>query len=97
MSMCVAVIHLFVLIFFFINSAGSDPRDDFLLFAILNSAAVTVLITLFWCREMHFFPIHHFDQIDTKMDLFLMKLLLLKFPGTPWQLLGWGAWGWGRI
>lgn len=35
-----------------------------------------------------FFPIHHFDQIATKMDLFLMKLLLIKFPGIPRQCWG---------
>ena len=34
---------------------------------------------------MHFFPIHHFDQIDTKMDLFLMKFLLITSPGTLQQ------------
>lgn len=47
---------------------------------------MAVLIAVSWCKEMHFFsPIHHFDQIETKMDLFLMKLLLIKSPRTLQQ------------
>ena len=86
MSVCIAVIHLLVI--FFISSSVRDPKNDFLLLAILNSAAVTVLVTVSQCKEMRFFPIHHFDQIATKMDLFLMKLFLIKFPGTPRQCWG---------
>ncbi|XP_042101626.1 ras-specific guanine nucleotide-releasing factor RalGPS1 isoform X4 [Ovis aries] len=37
-----------------------------------------------------FFPVHPFDQIDTKMDLFLMKLLLIGFSGTPQPCWGGG-------
>lgn len=53
MSVCIAVIHLLVI--FFISSSVRDPKNDFLLLAILNSAAVTVLITVSQCKEMHFF------------------------------------------
>lgn len=81
--MCVTVINLFLLVFLFI-----DPENWGSAFCSFEQYCCDHSYNCLLVQRDAFFPIHCYDQIDTKMDLFLMKLLLIKSPRTPWQCWG---------